>query len=166
MSVKIKPFRSRWMIWALLFTVHRALFVSPAVAQPLGAQLLMSEVFKQMPDSLFPYLTANNRLDMIDFMEAKMKAEVTNALEGTSEMMFLSDDSLSIRMNASLRIDMRLTERDSLVVEVAKTYTINGQQEEKLVQYFSASWCPLSAPVLISSSLTKRDEEIFDKPHF
>ena len=126
----------------------------------------MADVFKQMPDSLMPYLTANNRLDMIDFMGAKMKAEVTNALEGTSEMTFLSDDSLSIRMNACLRIDMRLTVRDSLVVELAKTYKLNGRREEKLVQYFSASWWPLSAPILISSSLTKGDDEVFDNPHF
>ena len=34
----------------------------------------MAAVFKEMPDSLFPYLTHNSRLDMLDFMEAKMKA--------------------------------------------------------------------------------------------
>ena len=42
----------------------------------------MAALFKAMPDSLMPYLTKNNRLDMIDFMEANMKAEITNQLEG------------------------------------------------------------------------------------
>ncbi|MBR6998224.1 MAG: DUF3256 family protein, partial [Prevotella sp.] len=42
----------------------------------------MADLFKAMPDSLMPYLTKNNRLDMIDFMEANMKAEITNQLEG------------------------------------------------------------------------------------
>ena len=68
----------------------------------------MSELFKAMPDSLLPYLTTNNRLDMLDFMEAKMKAEVTNLLDGKSEMTALTHDSLSIRMNGVLRIDMKI----------------------------------------------------------
>ncbi len=141
----------------------------------------MSEVFRQMPDSLLPYLTANNRLDMIDFMEAKMKAEVDHALEGTSQMTFLSEDSLSIKMNGSLRVDMRLRRvgsipyicadscrlhGDSLVVELTKTYIIKENQEERTVQYFSASWHPLSFPERIFSSLLKRDEEVFEEPHF
>ena len=54
------------------------------------------EVFKSMPDSLAPYLTTNNRLDMIDFMDAKMKSVVTNLLEGETEMLALTDDSLSV----------------------------------------------------------------------
>ena len=70
----------------------------------------MSELFKAMPDSILPYLSENNRLDMIDFMEAKMKAEVTNLLDGKSEMTALTHDSLSITMNDVLTIDMHLME--------------------------------------------------------
>ncbi|MBQ9669163.1 MAG: DUF3256 family protein [Prevotella sp.] len=126
----------------------------------------MAEVFKVMPDSLMPYLSTNNRLDMIDFMEAKMKAEVTNLLDGTTEMTALSDDSLSITMNERLRVDMRLTVRDSLVVEMTKTYTISEHQVEKVVQYYSTTWCPLSDLVSVSSTLLRRDEEVAEKPHF
>jgi len=41
--------------------------------------------FKNMPDSLSPLLTAVNRADCIDFLESKMKAEVTNRFGGKSE---------------------------------------------------------------------------------
>ena len=34
--------------------------------------------FKNMPDSICPLLSAVNRADFIDFLESKMKAEVTN----------------------------------------------------------------------------------------
>lgn len=139
-----------------------ALGFLPAVAQ----RPTMAEVFKVMPDSLMPYLSTNNRLDMIDFMEAKMKAEVTNLLDGTTEMTALSDDSLSITMNERLRVDMRLTVRDSLVVEMTKTYTISEHQVEKVVQYYSTTWCPLSDLVSVSSTLLRRDEEVAEKPHF
>ena len=42
--------------------------------------------FKNMPDSICPLLSAVNRADFIDFLESKMKAEVTNSFGGKSEM--------------------------------------------------------------------------------
>ena len=137
-----------------------------AVLPMMAQKPKIADVFKLMPDSLMPYLSKNNRLDMIDFMEAKMKAEVTNMLEGTTVMTALTEDSLSVNMNERLRFDMRLTMLDSLVVEVAKTYIISEHQEEKVVQYFSTAWCPLSEPVAVTSSLSRRDEDVFAKPHF
>ena len=63
---------------------------------PVGsaAQQTISEVFREMPDSLLPTLSKNNRLDMLDFMASGMKAEVTNRLGGRSEMTALTDDSM------------------------------------------------------------------------
>lgn len=136
-----------------------------SVGFALGAEAqrpVMSELFKVMPDSLMPYLTQNNRLDMIDFMEAKMKAEVANLLEGKSVMTALTADSLSIDMSNALRVDLMLTNRDdSVVVCMQKTYQISEHQVEKTIQYFSTTWCPLSASEVVSSSLLKRDEELF-----
>ena len=48
--------------------------------------------FKNMPDSICPLLSAVNRADFIDFLESKMKAEVTNSFGGKSEMTELSPD--------------------------------------------------------------------------
>ncbi|MBQ8128276.1 MAG: DUF3256 family protein [Prevotella sp.] len=96
------------------------------VVLPIRAQNpTIGNFFKLMPDSLMPYISKNNRLDMIDFMEAKMKAEVTNMLGGTTEMTALTEDSLSVNMNEHLRVDVRLAMRDSLVIEVMKTYIIS-----------------------------------------
>ena len=47
-----------------------------------SAQTPMSQVLKQMPDSVVPYLSENNKLDLIDFLDSNMKAEVHNQLEG------------------------------------------------------------------------------------
>ena len=43
-----------------------------------GAQLKMREVFAQLPDSVLPLMTRNNRLDCIDFIENGMEARVKN----------------------------------------------------------------------------------------
>ena len=58
----------RWMLVALIATI---------VGQASAQDLKIRDVFKQMPDSLMPYLTGNNRLDFIDFMDSNMKASVT-----------------------------------------------------------------------------------------
>ena len=128
-----------------------------------GQNTRMADVFKQMPDSLMPYLTTNNRLDMIDFMEARMKAEVTNLLDGKSEMTALADDSLSIRMSNALQVDLRFVERDSIVIAFTKNYRISDTQQMVVTRYYSTAWRPLLIPEEISSTLTRRDEEVFQE---
>ena len=130
----------------------------------------MAELFKAMPDSLLPYLTTNNRLDMIDFMEANMKAEVTNLLDGKSEMTALTPDSLSIRMNPVLRIDMKVArvaepvDSSTQIIRVTRTYTLNENQTERIADVYSSVWRKLSS-VIEQSSLLKRDDELLSKPH-
>ena len=130
----------------------------------------MAELFKVMPDSLLPYLTTNNRLDMLDFMEANMKAEVTNLLDGKSEMTALAPDSLSIRMNSVLRIDMKVArvaepvDSNTQIIRVIRTYTLHENQTERIVDVYSSVWRKLSS-VIVQSSLLKRDDELLSKPH-
>ena len=130
----------------------------------------MAALFKEMPDSLMPYLTRNNRLDMLDFMEAHMKAEVTNRFDGKSEMKALTPDSLFIAMNNLLTIDMKLVKVEepidsSLVtIRVRRTYTINENQAESVVDVYSSAWRLLSSRVE-RSSILKRDDEVFARPH-
>lgn len=130
----------------------------------------MAELFKMMPDSILPYLSENNRLDMVDFMEAHMKAEVTNLLEGKSEMKALTADSLSIRMSESLKVDMKVVKLNEpidsckQVICLTKTYQIKENQTESVMVTYSSVWRKLSS-VQKFSSLLKRDEELADKPH-
>ena len=44
-----------------------------AVGQVSAQDLKMRDVFKQIPDSLVPYLSQNNRLDFIDFLDSNMR---------------------------------------------------------------------------------------------
>ena len=124
------------------------------------------EVFKSMPDSLAPYLTTNNRLDMIDFMDAKMKSVVTNLLEGETEMLALTDDSLSVRLNKSVLMDLWLEPVDTgRVVCMRKTYQVADRLQQVVDERFSLQWHPISKKTTVST-LLRRDEEIKKKPHF
>ncbi|WP_294747429.1 DUF3256 family protein [uncultured Prevotella sp.] len=124
------------------------------------------ELFKTMPDSLAPYLTVNNRLDMMDFVDAGMKAIVTNQLGGDMEMTFLSDDSLSVKMNSAFLLDLKIQKQDTTtVVCLKRTYLTQKGQYEVVSQTFTSYWRPLSKPV-VESTLSKRDDELMTLPHF
>jgi hypothetical protein len=143
--------------------------LSIAVGSIAQQSTSMVSLFKEMPDSLFPYLSHNSRLDMVDFKEAGMKAEVTNSLDGTSELVFLSSDSLSLRLSESLRVEMKLmvgssAEADS-VVQVVRTYMVNENQSVRILDIYSTDWRCLSSKV-VRSSLLSRDDELFSQPYF
>lgn len=142
------------------------LFLFLGVQIPLMAQkdsLDIRRFFMLMPDSLTPYLTANNRLDMIDFMDAHMKAIVKNELGSDTEMTFLSDDSLCIIMSNALTIELWQGKEDKdVVLYLKRTYQISKKQKEVLLQRFTSSWGLLSATSL-ASSLLEREDEVFEK---
>ena len=65
----------------------------------VSAQLYMRDVFAQLPDSVLPLMTKNNRLDCIDFIENGMEARVKNLFDDQVVLDSLTEDFLSIRTN-------------------------------------------------------------------
>ena len=126
----------------------------------------LSDVFKQMPDSLMPYLSVNNRLDFIDFMDSNMKAEVTNQTGGTSEMTALTDDSLSIRMSDALRVDMLLLNLDEpvdtirQVIVFVETFLSDSIYGESVSKTFSLDWQPVTRDIPFNEAQRKRLEPL------
>lgn len=129
----------RFLISVLLFG---------AMVGNLSAQTTMKDVFLNMPEALLPQLTQNNRLDMVDFIESKMQAKVTNRLDGQSEMLLLSANALSLQMNDALHIEMRMmpltTAIDSCDYVVCMLATYGKDTPETSVAFFSGKWTPLS----------------------
>lgn len=75
-----------------------------------GQSVTCRDVFREMPDSIVPYLTENNRLDMLDFMDSHMKAVVQNRFDGHSEMLSLTDDSVTLKLSEALRMTICLVD--------------------------------------------------------
>ena len=111
------------------------------------AQTTMRDVLKAMPDSMVPYLSANNLLDMIDFSDTNMDAVVTNSLGGRSQMNKLTDDFVSIRLNESSDLTMRLlnvdTPVDSAQQIVCVVSTYGTDIRESTISFYSLKWKPL-----------------------
>ena len=146
-----------------------ATLLATTLSQALAQSVQIRDAFKAMPDSLMPYLSKNNRLDFIDFLDSKMKAEVKNQLGGTSEMLSLGSDSLTIRMNPSLSIDLLAIDSVLVMVETFKVDSVYG---ESRVHYYSAEWKPIAAPVFTEQqrinrlklqNIVKRNDDLLNK---
>ena len=124
---------------------HLALFLCMALSlsASAGDGITLRDVFRQMPDSLMPTLTQNNRLDFLDFLDAGMKAEVKNRLGGISVMTALTADSLSLQVSPALRIDSM-----NQVVVVGETFLADSVYGETAVRYFSTDWKLIPTPPL------------------
>ena len=136
-------------IYRVLLTVVVMLFIIPCQAQPK-----MREVFQRMPATMLPYLTENNKLDFIDFIDSGMKAEIRNELEGKSEMLSLTDTSTYIQVSPSLRITMHLMPVneavDSCNQVVCLISTYGKDSPESKVEVYSVQWKPLDVAAHLS----------------
>lgn len=115
-----------------------------AWSQAATAQGTMREAFKQAPQALLPCLTENDRLDLMDFQDSGMKAEVKNQLGGKSELLSLTDRFLSLRLSQALSVKMLLLDLPqpvdsvSQVICLVRTYGVDCL--ESTVQFYSLKW--------------------------
>ena len=107
------------------------------------AQLKVRDIFASAPDSIFPLLSRNNRLDCIDFLENNMTARVKNLMDETSELKQLADDYLLLQVSAHSTTELRLL-GDSLLCLI-NTYL--GPTPDSRVRLFDTSWHPVAVPL-------------------
>lgn len=124
--------------------------------------LTVRTLFTEMPDTVIPYLSRNSRLDCIDFIDSKMKAEVTNEFGGKTELTALSDDSLSLRLNEACRLDILLlptvqpVDSISQVIALVRNLNIEGRGQGVSVDYYSVHWRQLSDKPLLTETAERR----------
>ena len=114
------------------------------------SNIRLRDVFVSMPDSLLPTLSHNQKLDLVDYMESGLKAEVKNRFEGLSELLSLTADSLSLRVSQGLTVDMLMlplekTAIDSCtqVVCVVERFGTSPDSRESRACLYSLKWRPL-----------------------
>ncbi len=108
----------------------------------------IADVFKTMPDSLLPYLTQNDKLDLLDFNASGMKAKVTNKFNDQTTLDSLSSNYLRLTLSRFSVMEMNLlnaerTLPDSASHIIKTTLTLGNQHQSKIVKIYTAKWKPL-----------------------
>ena len=102
------------------------------------SQTKAKDVFAAAPDSIFPLLTTNNRLDCIDLIENNMKATVKNKLEQKAEMTTLTDSYLQIKPIERSVVEIKML-NDSVFCLIN---TCLGLAPDSRISFFTHDWKP------------------------
>ncbi|MBR6806702.1 MAG: DUF3256 family protein [Bacteroidaceae bacterium] len=115
------------------------LLLSLLMALPAMAQN-MRTLFVGMPDSIIPLLTETNRADCVDFIDAGMRAQVSNRLNGKSELLQLTDDYLKLKMSSHSSLEMKLLPRiegDTLICIIR---SVCAEACNSIVSFYTKEW--------------------------
>lgn len=107
--------------------------------------------FINMPDSMSSLLTSVNRADCIDFLESKMKAEVTNRFGGKSEMTELTPDYIRMQMTPQSTWQMKLLPVNDSTKIVCTVSTVCAPACDSDVHFYTTDWEELPAETYLSS---------------
>lgn len=100
----------------------------------------MKDLWLTMPDSIIPYLSANERLQFIDYNNLHVQATVTNKLHGKCRMDTLTSNYVHVSLTPSSSMEMRLlpyANNDSILC-VVKTY--GEESKESQVYFYDQDW--------------------------
>ena len=136
-------------ILLILFT----LFATPC----LMAQT-MRDILRQMPDTLVPLLTRNNLLDFPDYIDSQMKAELSNRLTGTSEMLQLTDDYTAIQTSSASTIQLKLLPKGKTkLICLVRTYFANDSIGDSQFSFYTSEWKPLKTGKMLTLSRDRNE---------
>ena len=100
------------------------------------AQVCIRDIYASAPDSIFPLLTKNNRLDQIDFRENNMQAIVKNKFDDHSELLVLNDKYLKLKLSERCIVEMRLLSDSTFCM--VQTYSAPASDSQ--VRIFDKDW--------------------------
>jgi len=125
----------------------------------------MRDVFSQMPDSLLPYMSHNNRLDLIDFAESGMEAEITNSFDEHVKLTKLTSNYLRLELSKASSVEMKLLPTEDLLPDTTKTiicivYSFGEKTPFSSIKFYTSKWLPLS----IENPITANSDKLIIKP--
>ena len=106
--------------------------------------------FKNMPDSLSPLLTSVNRADFIDFLDSKMKAEVSNSFGGKSEMTELAPDYIRVKMTPQSTWEMKLLPVNDSTKVICTVSTVCAPACDSHINFYTTDWKEVPASTYLS----------------
>lgn len=100
----------------------------------------IKNLFVQMPDSILPLLTVNDRMDFLDYMESGMTPKANNKLGGESVLTLMTDDHLSVKVTDDSRFDLIMLEKKDGSSLLCVINTVMPQYADSRIRFFDENW--------------------------
>lgn len=114
----------------------------------------MKEIFTNLPDSILPTLTKNNRLDCIDFIENKMTTEVNNSLNGKSCLTALTENLAKIKISELAELQICKIPIDNNYI-ICLIHSCKADAWDSSIKFYKPNWTPINASQFITLPTTK-----------
>lgn len=103
------------------------------------AQLTATKAFAAAPQSVFPLLDKNTKLDMIDYHASGSTTPSKNKLDGKSRISAISDDDLKIEMTdaSSYQLAILPAGSDSIIAVIS---TVATPAHDSHISFYDRTW--------------------------
>lgn len=126
-----------------------------------GRAQTMKEIFSDLPDSILPTLTRNDRLDCIDFIENNLTNEVNNVLDGKTRLTLLTDSLAKIRLSLMTEVQIcklpvastSAGQTGGFVICLVHSSDVRGW--DSVLRFYDSAWRPLDASRMITMPQTE-----------
>ncbi len=109
----------------------------------------ISPFFATMPNELLPYLSQNNRKDLVDLYKSGKSASVENLLKGTSRLTSLKDDFIALQLNENSTAELKLLPTSDTTRIIAFIKTTCGKACDSRILFFTSTWKPLNTAEML-----------------
>ena len=76
----------------------------------------LREVWIEMPDSILPYLNKSQRMELVDYVEAKSKPVVLNAFGDTVRIELMTNNYLLVKASEVKTLEIKLLDDNTLAL--------------------------------------------------
>lgn len=108
------------------------------------AQTTAADLFTSAPQSVFPLLDRNTRLDMVDYYKNGLTTQSQNQLDGRSAITEMTPESVTVKMSDSSASQLvELKGNNGPIIALINTVATPGLDSN--IKFFDAGWNPLPA---------------------
>lgn len=127
------------------------------------AQLTAAKAFVNAPQSVFPLVDTNTRMDMVDYINAGMSTQSSNKLGGGSAIIDLSPMRMKVKMTDSSTDELFLlpTAASDTIIGVIRTVATPGHDSS--IAFYDSKWQPVKGGSVLNVPVMA--DWITDKTH-
>ncbi|EKX99728.1 hypothetical protein HMPREF9151_01564 [Hoylesella saccharolytica F0055] len=105
-------------------------------------------VWMSIPSSVIPYLDKNQRQELLDLIDMKTKAAVTNLFGDTCKIDTLTNTYLSATLSHSSTLQLKLLPRETGDTIFCMIRSFSGPSIDSQLSFYTLDWAQLAIPQL------------------
>lgn len=105
-----------------------------------------TEAFTTAPNTVFPLLEKNTRLDMVDYFNSGLASASSNKLDGKTSITLLSDSDIRFTMSSSSAYQIAiLPSKDGDIIALIETVATPAPDSN--ISFYTAEWSSIDKPL-------------------